>query len=63
MIEDGSVSSQAVKEYEHKMQLANSNDYQYQGILYFGSRKESLNLLFDTGSSWTWVPTEDCPIM
>lgn len=44
------------------MELQNQFNYQYYATFYFGSNKQPLNLLFDTGSWWTWVPTEKCPV-
>jgi hypothetical protein len=28
--------------------------------LYFGSQKQEINVLFDTGSSWLWVLDNSC---
>lgn len=40
--------------------LENSQDVQYYGILYLGSDKQKLTFIFDTGSEWLWAPTDAC---
>ena len=33
---------------------------QYYGPLLIGPNKQQLNFIYDTGSSWLWVPKKDC---
>ena len=40
--------------------LHNYNQMQYYGPLFIGSNKQQLNFIYDTGSSWLWVPKKDC---
>ena len=40
--------------------LHNYNQMQYFGPLFIGSNKQQLNFIYDTGSSWLWVPKKDC---
>lgn len=47
--------------FEYEQNLENKYNYQYFGTIYFGTHQQPLKLLFDTGSSWIWVPSSDCP--
>ena len=29
--------------------------------MYVGSHLQQMTLIIDTGSSWTWMPSKDCP--
>ena len=50
-----------VKSYANiRVGLRNFKDLQYFGTLYLGSARQELNLVYDTGSSWLWVPTKLC---
>ena len=43
------------------MELTNVYNYQYYGTLYVGTHLQKMTFIFDTGSSWTWLPNADCP--
>ena len=43
-----------------KIYLMNYADIQYWGNLALGEKKDKFNVLFDTGSSWTWLPSKKC---
>ena len=45
----------------NKVNLINSYNYQYFGTLWVGSHFQPMTFIFDTGSAWTWIPSEDCP--
>ena len=32
----------------------------FQTTLLFGSKQEPMNMILDTGASWTWVYADDC---
>ena len=40
--------------------LSDFFDIQIFSTVYFGSRREPHQLIFDTGSSWLWVQTPEC---
>ena len=40
--------------------LSDFFDIQIFSTVYFGSRQEPHQLIFDTGSSWLWVQTPEC---
>lgn len=40
--------------------LIDIDDLEIQGQVHFGSNKQSFNLIFDTGSYWTWVVSRIC---
>lgn len=40
--------------------LLNYYNVQYYGKLYVGSEETEMQLIFDTGSSWLWLPTKEC---
>ena len=42
------------------LNLDNVYNYQYIGTLKIGSQGQPLRLLFDTGSSWLWIPSVYC---
>lgn len=46
--------------YEKEVNLTNSYNYQYYGKLWIGSHLQEMTFIFDTGSAWTWIPSEDC---
>ena len=35
-------------------------DIQLYAVVYIGSNKQKFEMIFDTGSSWVWVQSEDC---
>eukprot|EP00343_Euplotes_focardii_P002800 CAMPEP_0205805516 /NCGR_PEP_ID=MMETSP0205-20121125/8772_1 /ASSEMBLY_ACC=CAM_ASM_000278 /TAXON_ID=36767 /ORGANISM="Euplotes focardii, Strain TN1" /LENGTH=333 /DNA_ID=CAMNT_0053076877 /DNA_START=61 /DNA_END=1063 /DNA_ORIENTATION=- len=44
--------------------ITNFKDLQYYGTLYIGSMRHKMTFIYDTGSSWVWLPTslcETCP--
>ena len=47
-------------EYDIEKDLANIYNYQYFGDLYVGTHLQRMTFIFDTGSSWTWLPNQDC---
>ena len=40
--------------------MLNYYNVQYYGTLYVGSQQTEMQLIFDTGSSWLWLPTKEC---
>lgn len=40
--------------------LTTYKELQYWGHLTFGSQKTKFKMMFDTGSGWTWIPSEFC---
>jgi saccharopepsin len=40
--------------------ITNFKDLQYYGDLYLGPNKQRMTFIYDTGSSWLWVPTDLC---
>jgi len=40
--------------------LSDFFDIQIFSTVYFGSKREPHQLIFDTGSSWLWVQTPEC---
>lgn len=50
-----------VKEYfPFNLTIKNSKDLYYYGQIVAGSENKTFNVLFDTGSSVSWLTTEDC---
>lgn len=49
-----------LERFKGNLPIANYFDKQYYLTLYFGSSREPVTLIVDTGSSWTWLPREDC---
>jgi hypothetical protein len=47
--------------YEIVTDIENKHNFQYFGTLFVGSHLQELTFIFDTGSAWTWIPSEDCP--
>ena len=45
-----------------KIPLTDYQELQYYGDLLFGSNRQSMSVLFDTGSSICWIPTTECPV-
>jgi hypothetical protein len=45
-----------------KISLTDYQELQYFGNLLFGSNKQPISVLFDTGSSICWIPTTECPL-
>lgn len=43
------------------LELTNYINNQYYATFLFGSSKQPINLLVDTGTSLTWVPSKECP--
>lgn len=41
-------------------ELLNYYNVQYYGTLYVGSQQTEMQLIFDTGSSWLWLPSKEC---
>jgi hypothetical protein len=37
--------------------LTNVSNLQYKGTLYLGNPRQKIELIFDTASSWLWVPS------
>ena len=54
-------SKRALQGYDHEKELTNVYNYQYFGTLFVGTHHQEMTFIFDTGSSWTWVPNADCP--
>jgi cathepsin D len=42
------------------VELINAQDVQYYGPATVGSNNQVFNMVYDTGSSWFWVPETDC---
>jgi hypothetical protein len=42
------------------IKLENFLNWQYFGQLSFGSNNETFSMIYDTGSSWIWIPGERC---
>ena len=40
--------------------LKNAHNVQYYGNLALGADQKEFSFIFDTGSSWLWVPTKEC---
>jgi hypothetical protein len=40
--------------------ISNFKDLQYFGTLYIGPNKQKMTFIYDTGSSWFWIPTDLC---
>ena len=53
----GSVSLVAVNTTSY---LQNINNMQYRGVVSVGSPPTNFSVIFDTGSSWLWVPSVSC---
>ena len=43
------------------IEVANYMNNQYYATFLFGEKKQPINMMIDTGSFLTWVPTRDCP--
>ena len=43
-----------------KIELTNMLDFQYYGYINVGSHNSRFKVLFDTGSSWIWLPSIQC---
>ena len=43
-----------------RVKLENFLNMQYFGQLSFGSNNETFSMIYDTGSSWIWIPGERC---
>lgn len=43
-----------------KIDLTNYADIQFYGEIGLGEKKDKFKVLFDTGSSWTWLPSHSC---
>ena len=44
----------------YKVDFTNYMNLQYEGPLYIGSQKSKMKFIYDTGSSWLWVPITQC---
>ena len=44
----------------HNLNLKNHVDLQYYGTMSFGSSKKTFEVVFDTGSSWIFIPSSEC---
>jgi hypothetical protein len=42
--------------------LTNVHNFQYFGKLWVGTQLQEMTFIFDTGSAWTWIPSQDCPL-
>jgi hypothetical protein len=42
------------------VELINAQDVQYYGLAIVGSNNQAFNMVYDTGSSWFWIPQFDC---
>lgn len=40
--------------------ITNFKDLQYYGDLFLGPSRQRMTFIYDTGSSWIWVPTHLC---
>ena len=58
-IEINSIKEFADTKSNINMTLSNYNQMQYYGPLSIGSNKQQLSFIYDTGSSWLWVPKKD----
>lgn len=47
--------------FNYMSPVDNQQNYQYSISVYVGSRYQKLDLIIDTGSSWTWLIADDCP--
>jgi hypothetical protein len=43
-----------------KVSFTNFMNLQYVGSLYLGSNLEEMKFIYDTGSSWLWIPLSEC---
>jgi hypothetical protein len=41
--------------------VENNDNYQYSISVYVGEHRQQVELIIDTGSSWTWLMADDCP--
>lgn len=48
-----------MKDYIEK-NLYDFYDIQLYAVVYVGSNKQKFEMIFDTGSSWVWVQSEEC---
>ena len=48
-------------DFRYELPIQNKQNVQYLATVYFGSHGQKLDLIIDTGSSWTWLISEDCP--
>nr|CDJ83815.1 Peptidase A1 domain containing protein [Haemonchus contortus] len=46
--------------YDSSETLYNSWDVMYSGLIQIGEPPQTFNVMFDTGSSWLWVPCANC---
>eukprot|EP00347_Sterkiella_histriomuscorum_P009776 403339937 len=43
-----------------ELNIMNYNNIQYYGYVYVGTPRQRFTFMFDTGSSWVWLPSTNC---
>ena len=60
-LKEGKVPNSLKNAYkDEKVDLKNYMDLQYYGPLKVGSAGKEFTLVYDTGSSWLWIPNQNC---
>ena len=49
------------KGFDFDKNIHNKFNFQYFATFYVGSHLQEMDFILDTGSSWTWIPDQDCP--
>jgi hypothetical protein len=58
---DASTKRELGHTHSNVLRLTNYFNYQYIGTIFVGSNDQPMKVLFDTGSTWLWLPSSDCP--